>query len=954
VDYKNTLNLPKTEFPMRANLPVREPLRIASWDKDDIYRKMVDANPEDGPRFILHDGPPYANGHIHSGTVLNKVLKDFVVKYRNMSGQRCEYVPGWDCHGLPIENNVEREEGKSKDAFQVDVFRNKCRDYALRFVDVQKEEFKRLGVLGDWDNPYLTVHPSYEATIAREFGKVVGQGALYKRKRPVYWCAKHVTALAEAEVEYEELSSPSIWVKFRLNQSAREKLPFLPADKDAYVVIWTTTPWTLPANLAITLHPALEYSLLDAGNEAYFVATERAASFASDCGLSGLKQMGIVRGTAMERATCKHPFVDRDSLIILADFVTIETGTGCVHTAPGHGADDYEVGLKYGLDAYAPVDDRGCFTADVPQFQGRFVFDSDPDVIKLLQSKNALLKAGHVKHQYPICQRCKKPIVFRATSQWFISMDKTGIRQKALSAIPGVSWIPERGAQRIGAMVGTRPDWCLSRQRLWGVPIIAFYCKKCGTPLLSKSVVDHVADLFAKEGAGAWFTNEPASLMPPGTACGHCGATDFTRETDIVDVWFESGVSYAAVIEQRYGPDAVTDLYLEGSDQHRGWFQSALLESVLSRDRAPYKAVLTHGFVVDGEGRKISKTLGNFVPPEDIIKKYGAEIYRLWTAAENYQEDVRISDEILKTLVDAYMKLRNTFRFLLSNLAGFDPAADPVPQERMLPLDRFILHRTSELLDGVKAAYESYTFHDIFQSVTRFFSVDLSSFYLDIIKDRLYVLPTFSPARRSARTALYHMASALARALAPILSFTCDEVWEHMPAAGGPTAASSATAGSGLAGTGAGAGQSIFAQRFPSDFSTTWRAAGVAGDFAQLLQVRDAALKDMEEKRRNKVIGHSLEAHLDVEVGRHNPAASVLRTHREYLEELFIVSSLAVTEVDGDGLTVASKHASGGKCVRCWHWAETTGADPRHEGVCGRCSGILREIEEHTGEAPHS
>jgi isoleucyl-tRNA synthetase len=910
---------------MRAHLPQREPDRIAGWERNRIYEKVIEKTAK-LPRFIMHDGPPYANGHIHSGTVLNKILKDFVVKYRNMTGFHCEYIPGWDCHGLPIENKVEQELGCNKDQLNIAEFRKLCREYALRFVDIQRDEFKRLGVLGDWDNPYLTLHHSYEATIAREFGKVVGAGAIYKSKKPVLWCAHHETALAEAEVEYEDLTSPSIWVTFAMNDSARERLSMLPAGKSAQVVIWTTTPWTLPANLAITLHPTLEYSLVDVGDTVYFVAAERVKAFTDACGIDSYEIAGIVRGAAMEGASCRHPFVDRDSLLILGDFVTTESGSGCVHTAPGHGADDFVVGRKYGLEAYAPVDDKGCFTEEVPEYAGRKVFDTDADIVEMLRAKGVLLNSKRFTHSYPVCQRCKNPIVFRATSQWFIAMEKTGLRDKAIEAIPTVEWIPAKGQQRIGSMVETRPDWCLSRQRLWGVPIIAFYCTKCNHTLVEQSLVDHVADIFAEEGADAWFHREVRDLLPAGTLCPECGHDDFTRENDIVDVWFESGVSYAAVIEARYGEGTISDLYLEGSDQHRGWFQSSLLESVLTRGRPPYVAVLTHGFVVDGDGRKVSKTLGNYIPPEEIIKKGGAEIYRLWTAAENYQEDVRISDEVLKTLIDAYMKIRNTFRFLLGNLDDFNPSTDLVKFEDMLPLDRFMMHRTGKLVERVIRAYEAYRFHEIYQSVVQFCAVDLSAFYLDVLKDRLYVLPLYSTARRSARTALYEIISSLVRVLAPILSFTCDEVWEYLPHHRDDP-------------------ESVFLTRFSQYLQSRFIDKELAGDFDNLLLVREQVNKAMEAKRVTREIGHSLDARVGLRVGREHFAADAVRTYGSLLGELLIVSSIDVIDEDGEGLEIDVSHAPGEKCQRCWHWSETVGASEEFPGTCSRCAEILTKLK---------
>ena len=910
---------------MRANLPQNEPARIEKWEIQRTYEKIVENN-SDKPRFILHDGPPYANGHIHSGTVLNKVLKDIVFKHKNMNGFQCEFVPGWDCHGLPIENNVERDLGQSKDEFSIGEFRRMCRDFALRYVDIQREEFKRLGALGDWDNPYLTLHRSYEATIAREFGKVVESGALYKRRKPVYWCAHHVTALAEAEVEYEQLTSPSIWVKFKMNDSARSRIPGLPEDKDAFVVIWTTTPWTLPANLAITLHPTMEYSVLDVGAEVYFVATELKSLFAQDCSIPDYEQLTIVKGLELEKASCRHPFVERDSLIVMGDFVTLETGTGCVHTAPGHGADDYAVGVKYGLEAYAPVDDRGCFTDEVPEYQGRPVFDTDNDIVEMLSERGALLASRRISHSYPVCQRCKTPIVFRATSQWFISMDETGLRQTALSVIPQVEWIPAKGQQRIQAMVEGRPDWCLSRQRLWGVPIIAFYCRKCGGVLLDAKVIYHVADIFEEHGADAWFTRDEADLLPPGTACAECGHGEFDRETDIVDVWFESGVSYAAVLENRYGEDTVCDLYLEGSDQHRGWFQSTLLESVLTRGRSPYVSVLTHGFVVDGAGRKISKTLGNYVPPEEIINKHGAELYRLWVAAENYQEDVRISDEVLRTLVDAYMKLRNTFRFLLGNLEGFNPSTDTVPVSQMMPLDRFILHRTAEVAERIMGSYEAYKFHDIYQQVVQFCTVDLSSFYLDVAKDRLYVYPKFSRERRSARATVYEVLSLLVRVMAPICSFTCDEVWDYMPRRNDDP-------------------DSVFLTRFPHSLEA-WKNGALAGEFAALLELRDFARKKMEEQRVAKVIGHSLDAGLVIRIGPEHPWSGSVSRHETLLRELLIVSKVDLEVGVGEEAEVIVGKAPGLKCSRCWNWSETTGENEHYVDTCDRCASILAQLDK--------
>lgn len=929
MDYKQTLNLPETAFPMRGNLPQTEPGKVQGWEQSAAYKAMVARN-EGKPRFILHDGPPYANGHLHSGTVLNKILKDFVVKYRNMTGYQCEFRPGWDCHGLPIENMVEKQEGKRKEQFGIAEFRTKCREYALRFMGIQRDEFKRLGVFGDWDNPYLTLLHVYEETIAREFGKVVATGAMYKQKKPVLWCAHHATALAEAEVEYEDLTSPSVYVKFAMGDEARARVPGLPADKPAYVVIWTTTPWTLPANLAITLHPELEYVAIEVGEEIWFLAKERLAAFSAECNLGTPRIVATVLGADMERATCRHPFLDRDSLLILAEFVTTDTGTGCVHTAPGHGADDFVAGRRYGLDIYAPVDDHGCFTSDVPEYQGRLVFECDKDIIAMMEAKGCLIKASKYSHSYPVCQRCKRPIVFRATAQWFVSMESTGIRKSALEAINQVNWVPARGFQRIEGMLQTRPDWCLSRQRLWGLPIVAFNCKSCGEVLLDPKVIDYVADIFAKEGADAWYTRPVAELMPAGTKCAKCGHSEFERESDIVDVWFESGVSHAAVVEKMYGEGVKADLYLEGSDQHRGWFQSSLLESVITRGTAPYKTVLTHGFVVDGEGRKLSKTLGNFIPPEQIIQKYGAEIYRLWAASQNYQEDVRISDEILKKMVESYMKLRNTLRYLLGNLHEFNPDTDLLPVEKLLPFDRFMLHRFAEVAERMQGAYDSYKFYELYQTLMQFLNVDLSALYLDANKDRLYVNPKKSLPRESARTVMYHVLDGLVRLLAPICSFTCEEVWSYMPKRSGePT--------------------SVFCVDIPSGWMARFGNAELAAEFEHVLALREVVKKNLEELRVSKVIGHSLDSRVVVKVGESHPAAKVLQKWSGDLGEIHIVSQMEVVTVPGEGLTVDVERAKGEKCTRCWNYSTTTGSVAEYPGVCKRCGDILSILKEQHG-----
>ncbi|MBM4311476.1 MAG: isoleucine--tRNA ligase, partial [Deltaproteobacteria bacterium] len=687
MEYKDTINLPQTPFPMKASLPRKEPELLAHWEQTGLYEK-IKASRAAAPKFILHDGPPYANGNIHIGTALNKLLKDFIIKSKTMAGFQAPYIPGWDCHGLPIELNVEKSLGRDKQSVSKSEIRRKCRVYAGEFVDIQRSEFKRLGVLGDWDKPYLTLTPGYSATIVREFGKFVASGDVYKRKKPIQWCASCGTALAEAEVEYQDESTPSVYVKFALTPESRAKLPEA-ARENASVVIWTTTPWTLPANLAICLHPDLDYVAVQTGAEVLILAEGLLESTMRICGIDRHAILARFRGSELERLICRHPLCERDSLVIVGEHVTLEAGTGCVHTAPGHGQEDYEAGLRYGLEIFAPVDDAGVFTAEAGEFAGQFVFKANTPIVERLRSVGALLGEQNISHSYPHCWRCKKPVIFRATEQWFISMETNGLRKRALEAIAATNWIPSWGIDRIRGMVENRPDWCLSRQRTWGVPIVAFYCTECGHLLLDQAVINHVADLFEKDGSDIWFERTPEELLPAGTRCPACSHAEFRPETDILDVWFDSGVSHAAVLERREELASPCDLYLEGSDQHRGWFQSSLLTSVGTRGRAPYRSVLTHGFVMDGKGQKMAKSRGNVIRPEEVIKQYGAEVLRLWVASENYQEDMRISDDILKRLSEAYRKIRNTCRFMLGTLADFDPARDRIAYADLEELDKW-------------------------------------------------------------------------------------------------------------------------------------------------------------------------------------------------------------------------------------------------------------------------
>ncbi|MCA1960491.1 MAG: isoleucine--tRNA ligase [Desulfomonile sp.] len=922
-DYKNTLNLPNTTFPMRANLPKREPEFLTRWEKMRIYDLIRQAS-RGRRKYILHDGPPYANGHIHLGTALNKILKDMIVKSRFMAGYDSDYVPGWDCHGLPIEHNVDKELGDRKLTMSAVQVRQYCRKYAERFIDVQRDEFKRLGVFGDWEDPYLTMNFAYQATIVRELGKFFQSGAVYRGKKPVYWCASCVTALAEAEVEYMDSPSPSIFVRFPAREGFPERIPEA-RGKRVYVIIWTTTPWTIPANLAIALHPEASYAAVEVGDELYILA-ERLVPINMDAfGIRDYRIVATYPGAALEGLTCTHPVYDRPSRLILAPFVTLDTGTGCVHIAPGHGQEDYEVGLKYGIDVYAPLDDRGRFTDDVEFFRGEFAFDANPMVIKKLKEVGALMASETMEHSYPHCWRCKQPVLYRATHQWFISMEKTGLRRDALKAIDTVQWIPKWGRDRIYGMIEHRPDWCISRQRIWGVPITAMRCADCDATVAPPELFEKAASLFEKHGADVWFSSDVAELAPEGLTCTECGSRNMVKETDILDVWFDSGVSWAAVCEQRDELVWPCQLYLEGSDQHRGWFHSALLTSVGTRHRAPYEGVLTHGFVVDGEGKKMSKSLGNVIQPQEIIDKFGADILRLWVSAEDYRDDIRISPEILDRLSEAYRRIRNTCRFLLGNLAGFDPAVDLVPVGTLRELDRFALDRLNRVIARVRRAYENFDFHVVFHTLYNYCTVDLSSLYLDILKDRLYCERPDGRLRRSAQTALYHILSALVRLMAPILGFTAEEVW--------------------LALTNDDNSTSVHLQTFPEPVAGVELGPEEIEKWDALLAVRQAVSKSLEEARASKLIGSSLEAKVSISVPE---AIAAHIAGMEDPEGFFIVSQLQLNGTAEAGLQDAAvgvavqvHRADGQKCPRCWNWRNDVGSVPDHSEVCGRCARVL-------------
>ncbi|MBM4332432.1 MAG: isoleucine--tRNA ligase [Deltaproteobacteria bacterium] len=930
MDYKDTLNLPRTSFPMKANLPQKEPEILSQWEEKKIYQKLREIA-KDRPKYILHDGPPYANGHIHIGTALNKILKDFIVKSKNMAGFNGEYVPGWDCHGLPIEHQVDKELGSKKASYSIIEKRKLCRQFASNFVNIQREEFKRLGTMGEWENPYLTMSYDYEATIAREFGRFVGKGSVYRGKKPVYWCASCETALAEAEVEYEDHTSPSITVKFAAVSDFSNIFPAL-RGKKVFVLIWTTTPWTVPANLAIAFHPDHLYVAAEVNDEVWIMAEALLEQVMAKAGKTNYTVLKKFPGKAVEGLTCRHPLYDRDSKLILANYITLDTGTGCVHTAPGHGQEDYESGLEYQIPIYSPVDDQGRFTPDVQFFGGQFVFEANDAVIHKLAETGALIHSASYVHPYPNCWRCKNPIIFRATEQWFISMEKNGLRRKALDSIDQVTWIPRWGRDRIYGMIRNRPDWCVSRQRAWGSPIIAFTCSACQHVLIEESLVEYVSALFEKKGADLWFELPAKELMPAGTRCPQCNGEEFEKETNILDVWFDSGVSYAAVCEKRPNLKSPADMYLEGSDQHRGWFHSSLLTSVGTRGQAPYHSVLTHGFVVDGEGKKMSKSFGNVIAPEEVIKRYGAEILRLWVAAEDYRDDIRISQEILSRLSEAYRRIRNTCRFLLGNLYDFNPKKDMAPDDQLLELDRWILLRLQKLISRQKEAYANFEFHTVFHSLHNFCAVDLSALYLDILKDRLYTSPASSRQRRAAQTALFKILDALVRLMATILSYTAEEVWEHIPGAKERA-------------------ESIHLTLFP-DVEPQYIDGKLEERWDLLLKVRGEVSRVLEMARKDKLIGNSLEAAVTL----NGPAKllSFLRENENQLKDLFIVSQVTVADVSPpeaqqsqelEGLNILATRAPGKKCDRCWVYDSRIGESANSLEVCPRCREALVTIK---------
>jgi isoleucyl-tRNA synthetase len=949
MDWKETLNLPRTDFPMKANLPVAEPETIVWWEGIGLDARIHAAR-AGRPKYVLHDGPPYANGKIHLGTALNKILKDFVVKSKSMAGFDAPYVPGYDCHGLPIELKVDRELGPKKRQMSTADFRRACRAYADRFIGVMTEEFKRLGVFGEWDQPYLTMNFKYQAAIARALGTCVERGLVYKGKKPVHWCIHCRTALAEAEVEYEEHHSPSIFVEFALDESSRTDLESrIPAleGRDVGVLIWTTTPWTIPSNLAVAFHPEFVYGAYQHDGRAVLMAEELAAkvfaatkkyvgpnfsSGSSDAGtdVPAYVPIATVKGADLEGLRFRHPLYDRVSPAVVADYVTLEQGTGAVHTAPGHGADDYLTGVKYGLEIYAPVGPDGRFADDVGLFAGEQVFEANPQVVEALTERGRLWHYEPYHHTYPHCWRCHNPVIFLATSQWFIRMDGEPViapeggrmrtlRQAACDAIDqDVRWIPSWGRDRIFNMVSGRPDWCISRQRAWGVPIPALDCTTCGEAVLTGAIVEQAARIFDEYGADAWYERPIDEFVPKGLTCAKCGHDTFERETNILDVWFDSGSSHEAVLPFRAELTWPADLYLEGSDQHRGWFQSSLLVGLGTRGAPPFRAVLTHGFFVDEEGRKMSKSLGNTIEPQEIIQKSGAEILRLWVAMVDYREEIRIGPEILARVVEAYRKFRNTVRILAANLYDFDPAADAVPPGSLEPLDRYILSRYAAVALKMRADYEAFNFQAVVHAANALVTVDLSAFYVDVTKDRLYTFGASSPARRAAQTAMFTIVDGLARLLAPILPFAAERLWKALP---GEREAS------------------VHIAEFPSAASLQVLIdEPIVADWQRLRAIRDAANTEIEQGRSQKLFGTSLGAQLAITAS--GDALTLLRRYESDLPTLFIVSAVTLAEGTGDTTVVATK-ADGVKCERCWRFVPAVSSEPGREGLCGRCVDAL-------------
>jgi isoleucyl-tRNA synthetase len=943
-ELKATINLPKTAFPMKANLPQNEPKMLARWEEMRIYERIREARKgSEKGTYILHDGPPYTSGPIHMGTALNKCLKDFIVKSKTMAGFDAPYVPGWDCHGLPIEIKVDKELGGKKLQMRPIDVRAACRKYAQKYLDLQRQQFKRIGVFGRFDRPYATMNPQYESVVLSTFFSFYENGFVYKGLRAVYWCMHDETALAEAEVEYENHTSPTIWVKYTLLDDPAKIDPAL-AGKKVSTIIWTTTPWTIPASMAVAFHPSEEYVALESGGEVYIVASKLAKDVAEKCNLTNPRELAHFPGRKMERLNFQHPFLDRTILGVLADYVTMDTGTGVVHTAPSHGAEDFVTGVKYGLDATSNVDEKGILRNGLPEYTGLRVWEANQPIIDLLKSRGALLHAEKTEHSYPHCWRCHNPVIFRATEQWFISMETPmpggksnddTLRTQTLEEIKHVKWDPAWGEERLSNMIATRPDWCISRQRVWGVPIAVFLCESCGKPLNDPAINRKVVELFARSGADAWFTSESDSILPAGMKCPHCGSTKFEKETDIFDVWLESGASYLALVADEPNYPWPSDLYLEGGDQYRGWFQSSLLCAMGTRGTPPYKGVVTPGWTLDEKGQAMSKSRGNDVDPVDIADRLGGEVVRLWVASVDFREDVVGSERLMLTVAENYRKIRNTFRYILGNLGDLDPRSDAVAFENMEALDQYMLRQTWSFASDVRTSYDEFAFHKIYHRLNHFCIVDLSAFYFDVLKDRLYISAPKSHGRRSAQTAIWRIGEALVRLLAPIMTFTAEEVWGYLPKV-------------------AGRSESVHTALFPSAEEILGDARNAAtpgdektsNDWATLRSVRDEVLKALEEARNSKLIGTGLEA--QVHLTAPDPIYSVLSRHADQLRYLFIVSAVTLAQGSGNGtgsVHVEVKKADGLKCERCWNYSIHVGEDKAYPTVCERCSAVLKELE---------
>jgi len=938
LELKKTLNLPKTDFAMKASLPQNEPKQLEAWQAANLYEQILAAR-EGKPLFVLHDGPPYPTGTIHLGTGLNKILKDMIVKSKSMTGHRAPYVPGWDCHGLPIETQVEKQLG-GKGKVSPPEFRQMCRDYATRYVEQHKRDFKRLGVFGRWNDPYLTMSHQYEATIAGAFLEFMEKGYVYRGRKPVYWCIHDNTALAEAEVEYEDHTSPSIWVTFKVVGGGKGQAAKIGGDVSA--VIWTTTPWTIPHNRGLAFHPDYEYVVIATEKGKLLLAADRVAGFQADCDIKQAEELARFKGRDFEGMKFQHPFLPIQVPGLLADYVTLDQGSGIVHTAPGHGADDFNSGQKYGLEIYAPLDDKGVYTEGLPEYKGKDVFTANPIIVKLLAEHGALLGHHPYKHSYPHCWRCHNPVIFRATEQWFIKMDqaahgaKKTLRQEALEEIHQVKWIPGWGEERIYEMIEKRPDWCVSRQRFWGVPIIVFFCDACGKQLNDFVPLRNVVKWFEKEGADAWYKHTPEELLPAGTKCS-CGAEKWRKENDILDVWFDSGSSHLAVLKGNEWP---ADVYLEGPDQYRGWFHSSLLIATGIRDKAPYRGVVTHGWTLDEQGRPMSKSLGNVVLPSEICDKWGADLLRLWVGSQEYQADVKMSERVMTQLSEAYRKIRNTIRFALGNLNGFDPSRDVVANEQMDELDRWMLERTGDLVKKCREWYAAYEFHRVYHAIHDFCVVDLSSFYYDVLKDRLYTKAAKNKSRRSGQTAVWKITSALVRLLAPTLVFTAEEVWKFLPHAAGEAG-------------------SVHIALFPEEAELrTGIAPEKANTWDLLAKVRGEVLKALEVARNEKkLINSGLEAKVLLNADLELKAK--LKQYLAQLPGLFIVSQVELLSAGSGefrsevvpGLEVSVQRADGKKCDRCWNYSVHVGENPRYPTVCERCSAAIAEIEAGGSDA---